>query len=124
MGLELNQPVNLWTMLTLAGLGVSPGDFRAESRTVLGKAQAPHVEAFLIPGPVHMRIHFMCLQMCTYRHFEYRARLPVQIYIVCTNSYRNGSGICYACLRLAFATCGMTGVKGLGISLFVRGWEE
>ena len=30
---------------TLVGLGVSPGGFRAESRTVLGKAQAPRVEA-------------------------------------------------------------------------------
>ena len=30
---------------TLAGLGVSPGGFRAESRTVLGKAQALRVEA-------------------------------------------------------------------------------
>ena len=31
--------------LTLAGLGVSPGGFRAESRAVLGKSQAPRVEA-------------------------------------------------------------------------------
>jgi len=42
---EQNQPVNLWTMPTLAGLGVSPGGFRAECRTVLGKTQAPRVEA-------------------------------------------------------------------------------
>ena len=32
-------------LLTLAGLGVSPGGFRAESRTFLG-SQAPRVEAF------------------------------------------------------------------------------
>ena len=30
---------------TLAGLGVSPGGFRAEGRAVLSKAQAPRVEA-------------------------------------------------------------------------------
>ena len=35
---EPNQPVNLWTMPTLAGLRVSLGGFRAECRTVLGKA--------------------------------------------------------------------------------------
>ena len=45
----LRHPVS-WTspstcsLLTLAGLGVSQGGFRAESRTVLGKAQAPRVE--------------------------------------------------------------------------------
>ena len=27
---ELNQPINLWTMPTLAGLGVSPAGFSAE----------------------------------------------------------------------------------------------
>ena len=32
-------------LLTLVGLRVSLGGFRAESRTVLGKAQAPRVEA-------------------------------------------------------------------------------
>ena len=32
-------------LLTLVGLGVSLGGFRAENRTVLGKAQAPRVEA-------------------------------------------------------------------------------
>ena len=66
---DSNQPVNLWTMPTLAGIGVlsgqfscwkdgwspsiqaykcwkcSPGDFRAESKTVLGKAQSPRVKA-------------------------------------------------------------------------------
>ena len=31
-------------LLTLAGLGVSPDGFCAESRTVLGNAQAPRVE--------------------------------------------------------------------------------
>ena len=41
---KLNQPVNLWTMPTLAGLEVSPGGFCAECRTVLGKAQAQRVE--------------------------------------------------------------------------------
>ena len=38
---------------TLAGLGVSPDSFRAESKTVLGKAQASRVEAsqeFYCPG--------------------------------------------------------------------------
>ena len=39
--------------LTLAGLGVFSGRFCAESKTVLGKAQAPRVEAsqgFYCPG--------------------------------------------------------------------------
>ena len=42
---EPDQPVNLWTIPTLAGLEVSPGGFRAEFRTVLGKAQTSRVEA-------------------------------------------------------------------------------
>ena len=41
---EANQPVNLWTMPTLAGIGVLSGRFRAESKTVLGKAQSPRVK--------------------------------------------------------------------------------
>ena len=42
---EMNQPVNLWTMLTLAGIGLLSNRFRAESKTVLGKAQYPRVKA-------------------------------------------------------------------------------
>ena len=44
---SIQASVNLWTMPTLAGLGVSPGGLCAECRTVLGKAQAPRVEASL-----------------------------------------------------------------------------
>ena len=50
---EPNQPVNLWTMHTFTGLGVFSGRFRAESKTVLSKAQSARVEAswgFYCPG--------------------------------------------------------------------------
>ena len=66
---EANQPVNLWTMPTLE-LECSPGGFRAESKTVLGKVQSPRVKAsqgfycsgFIRPNnqtnkfPVHMGV--------------------------------------------------------------------